>query len=636
MIIQSTENLGTNQDGAPVVIDTDKQQNVVGTRVDSSLLTPTLQEIFYAIKGMGGAVPGTDNKQLLGILENLQSNLGNLNAAIQQEAQTRAANAASDKQALTNLIGQNTNALSGLSDTIATLTATTDSYNTNITQQVSNAQTEIGKIIDTLRDSLGVLTNEVNAIETNFDFREVEVSDANPNTSNDFSQYGVLIANADSGMSNTIVITGTASGIQGSSQMNACRARVVLVNVTSSYKAQFIYGQHTYNIDLTGISTVPRNVQFSITLASNGQAYSSGFQAEGVDNVGSIIAANGANIVVSNADSTDYQIKQVGVSKATGNVWASTADGTVVTLQASGNYVHGDAVNTGDIQVSGLRLTTGSSITQGTNSGVYVPGSVIVRDTYGNDTLLPRTQSDTTDYAVRTMGVDNRTNLPWVEDETGDFHHLVKGDGPNINTTTDAPVRRLFVGWGAAIPGIQRADNGQLYQLAQLSDLAAVSKAFVGLPLPCPTNNIPNGFLLCNGAPFNTAQYPLLAAMYPNGVLPDLRGLFIRGYDNAGRHDPYGTTRGLLSYEEGTLILGPQPTSWWPVVPGPATFYNNDMCLDYVPGLGWTGPFNNSKPEPGGGGAAPFNSGVSQLGTFGAARPKNMSFNYIVWSGTVV
>lgn len=344
MIIQGTENLGTNQDGAPVVIDTDKQQNVVGTRVDSSLLTPTLQEIFYAIKGMGGAVPGTDNKQLLGILENLQSNLGNLNAAIQQEAQTRAANAAADKQALTNLIGQNTNSLSGLSDTIATLTATTDSYNTNITQQVSNAQTEIGKIIDTLRDSLGVLTNEVNAIETNFDFREVEVSDANPNTSNDFSQYGVLIANADSGMSNTIVITGTASGIQGSSQMNACRARVVLGNVTSSCKAQFIYGQHTYNIDLTGISTVPRNVQFSITLASNGQAYSSGFQADGVDNTGSIIAANGANIVVSNADSTDYQIKQVGVSKGTGNVWASTADGTVISLQSSGDYATDSAL----------------------------------------------------------------------------------------------------------------------------------------------------------------------------------------------------------------------------------------------------------------------------------------------------
>ncbi|EOX5684205.1 phage tail protein, partial [Yersinia enterocolitica] len=54
----------------------------------------------------------------------------------------------------------------------------------------------------------------------------------------------------------------------------------------------------------------------------------------------------------------------------------------------------------------------------------------------------------------------------------------------------------------------------------------------IGVPLPYPLATPPAGFLKVNGSSFSTATYPKLALAYPSGVLPDLRGEFIRGFDD--------------------------------------------------------------------------------------------------------
>ncbi len=54
----------------------------------------------------------------------------------------------------------------------------------------------------------------------------------------------------------------------------------------------------------------------------------------------------------------------------------------------------------------------------------------------------------------------------------------------------------------------------------------------VGVPVPWPSATSPTGWLKCNGSSFNLASYPKLAAVFPSGVLPDLRGEFIRGWDD--------------------------------------------------------------------------------------------------------
>nr|WP_246584532.1 phage tail protein [Yersinia kristensenii] len=62
--------------------------------------------------------------------------------------------------------------------------------------------------------------------------------------------------------------------------------------------------------------------------------------------------------------------------------------------------------------------------------------------------------------------------------------------------------------------------------------------------MPWPLTTAPAGYLKCNGASFNKTQYPKLALAYPSGVLPDLRGEFIRGWDDGRGAD---AARALLS-----------------------------------------------------------------------------------------
>ena len=54
----------------------------------------------------------------------------------------------------------------------------------------------------------------------------------------------------------------------------------------------------------------------------------------------------------------------------------------------------------------------------------------------------------------------------------------------------------------------------------------------VGVPVPWPSETPPTGWLKCNGAAFSAEEYPELAKVYPTNKLPDLRGEFIRGWDD--------------------------------------------------------------------------------------------------------
>ncbi|HHY7480706.1 TPA: phage tail protein, partial [Escherichia coli] len=75
----------------------------------------------------------------------------------------------------------------------------------------------------------------------------------------------------------------------------------------------------------------------------------------------------------------------------------------------------------------------------------------------------------------------------------------------------------------------------------------------VGVPVPWPSATPPAGWLKCNGAAFSSEMYPRLAKAYPTNKLPDLRGEFIRGWDD-GRGIDAG--REILSFQEGTIVSG--------------------------------------------------------------------------------
>ncbi|EFE1507610.1 phage tail protein, partial [Escherichia coli] len=57
----------------------------------------------------------------------------------------------------------------------------------------------------------------------------------------------------------------------------------------------------------------------------------------------------------------------------------------------------------------------------------------------------------------------------------------------------------------------------------------------VGAPIPWPSDTVPSGYAVMQGQTFDKSAYPKLAAAYPSGVIPDMRGWTIKGKPASGR-----------------------------------------------------------------------------------------------------
>ncbi|WIM82935.1 phage tail protein [Gallibacterium anatis] len=138
----------------------------------------------------------------------------------------------------------------------------------------------------------------------------------------------------------------------------------------------------------------------------------------------------------------------------------------------------------------------------------------------------------------------------------------------------------------------------------------------VGVPLPWMQSAVPAGFLAMQGQAFDKSRYPILAQRYPNGRLPDLRGEFIRGWDN-GRGVDSG--RSLLS-NQGDAIRN---------ISGSITNITSEG------GIGVSGVFSSSYSSGGraaGGGAGRSTAyfDVSRVvPTASENRPRNIAYQYI-------
>ena len=158
------------------------------------------------------------------------------------------------------------------------------------------------------------------------------------------------------------------------------------------------------------------------------------------------------------------------------------------------------------------------------------------------------------------------------------------------------------------------------------ADVGALDRADfpVGIPQPWPTATAPAGWLKCNGAAFDKAKYPLLAAAYPSGRLPDLRGEFIRGADD-GRGVDSG--RAVLSTQADAVQKFTGKTNGIQhFVPGltPQGIISHGETVASTMGLTEaTGSTGN--------GVFRVNIDASlQIRTATETRPRNIAFNYIV------
>ncbi|ELV4014897.1 tail fiber protein [Escherichia coli] len=142
----------------------------------------------------------------------------------------------------------------------------------------------------------------------------------------------------------------------------------------------------------------------------------------------------------------------------------------------------------------------------------------------------------------------------------------------------------------------------------------------VGVPVPWPSATPPTGWIKCNGAPFSAEEYPELAKVYPALKLPDLRGEFIRGWDDG---------RGV---DSGRVVLTGQSQSVQQHTHDLAMAYSSDV--GYKDQLGTTPDSDliaikymiNTTTFNGSGSV--YLKANDSTGT--ETRPRNLAFNYIV------
>lgn len=142
----------------------------------------------------------------------------------------------------------------------------------------------------------------------------------------------------------------------------------------------------------------------------------------------------------------------------------------------------------------------------------------------------------------------------------------------------------------------------------------------VGVPVPWPLATPPTGWMKCNGATFSAGEYPKLAVAYPSGVLPDLRGEFLRGWDDgrgidSGRVVLTGQSQSVQQHTHDLAMAYSSDSTYMDklgVTPNADMIPIKDMInVTTFTGYGWHYlKANNS-------------TGVE-------TRPRNVAFNYIV------
>ena len=198
--------------------------------------------------------------------------------------------------------------------------------------------------------------------------------------------------------------------------------------------------------------------------------------------------------------------------------------------------------------------------------------------------------------------------------------NLQLGDSSTKNTGTTA--NTVAAGDDARITGaMQKSQNGadiqDVAKFLQNLGLGDGSALPVGVPVPWPSATPPTGWIKCNGAPFSAEEYPELAKVYPTNELPDLRGEFIRGWDDGRGVD---TGRGILS-AQGDAIRN--ITGW---------FGAHATVVAKPPFVKFSAPEKAENVGVGGGStqnAVKLDLSLS-VPTASENRPRSIAFNYIV------
>ncbi|WP_162780120.1 tail fiber protein, partial [Escherichia coli] len=128
------------------------------------------------------------------------------------------------------------------------------------------------------------------------------------------------------------------------------------------------------------------------------------------------------------------------------------------------------------------------------------------------------------------------TNFAWVNTsgDTYDIYVAIRNYATGVNIqwdyTSNASVTiHTSPAYSANKP--EGLTDGTVYSLYTPSEQFYPP----GAPIPWPSDTVPSGYALMQGQTFDKSAYPKLAAAYPSGVIPDMRGWTIKGKPASGR-----------------------------------------------------------------------------------------------------
>ncbi|CNI36926.1 tail fiber protein [Yersinia rohdei] len=245
----------------------------------------------------------------------------------------------------------------------------------------------------------------------------------------------------------------------------------------------------------------------------------------------------------------------------------------------------------------------------------YVDDQVIIVKAYADNLLVEHEKSrDHPDASLTAKGFAKYSSAIDSNSE------VLAATPKAVKTVSDAALKTAnnlseIAAAGATAVASTLANLG-LSDFANMTDVRKlIDAAFpIGVPIPYPVAAIPETamgvvFFKMNGGTFSTTTYPKLALKYPTGVLPDMRGEFMRGWDDG---------RGV---DSGRVILSAQASTWiqpnietspaaTTIVVGNTDGVINPGAIGGVSGIG---------------GGTGSGSRVSYY-----IRPRNLAFNYIV------
>ncbi|EIG8509378.1 tail fiber protein, partial [Escherichia coli] len=188
----------------------------------------------------------------------------------------------------------------------------------------------------------------------------------------------------------------------------------------------------------------------------------------------------------------------------------------------------------GDQDTSGNAATATKLQTACTINGVSFDGSTDITLTAAHVAAFARRATDT--YADADGGVPwNAESGAYNVTRSGDSYILVNfytgvGSCPTLQMKAHYRNGGLFYRSSRDGYGFEE-DWAEVYTSKNLPPESYP----VGAPIPWPSDTVPSGYALMQGQTFDKSAYPKLAAAYPSGVIPDMRGWTIKGKPGSGR-----------------------------------------------------------------------------------------------------